>query len=173
MSLLACSLLGLLCTALSFVWLFATQFIPFFSTIHPTAIGIVSLVVFLIIVFISNFRKNTFTKILFFVIAPITFAGFLIFADVDTAFFQQVWWMSLLAVGAALLLMLIYIVILNAMIVAEHRFAMWLACAFFFAITIGIYFVLKSWLSADFALIFSWCAILSVSSISGVLDLDM
>ncbi|MBE6554900.1 MAG: hypothetical protein E7663_01505 [Ruminococcaceae bacterium] len=172
MSTLGAILIGILCTALSFVWLFAMNKIPFFSTDLATIVIVVALAVAALLLVISMKKYHrALTIFANMITAPLTCALLLPLFGAESAFLRLSLPRAAMAIGGALLLMLIYLVIINAMDVVRHRFAPWLAFAFFFAVTVGIYFILKMAISPDFAATFSTAAIVSIFSVSSSLNL--
>lgn len=164
MSLGLCAFLGSICTVLSyFVWPFLIdyllKFLPDISFIPNKFFIIAAAILFFILFSICFFNKNkTLSKFSFFLMVPLFFGIMFYFGD-KTVFLAQEWWMTLLAAGAGLILLVVSEIILNAMDVKDHIFAFWLAIVFFIGVAIGLFFLMKMMINDNFASVFSSCAI--------------
>ena len=169
MSLGACALLGAICTALAMVgWPYAMQFLPELTFASPMTIGIAGGVIGVVIMLLFGRSRSAFGKFLFFLLCPLFIGVFYYFMGGSTLFFGADWWKAILAAGTPALLFVVCMVILNAMDVARHGFAFWVAGIFFFGIAVGLYFLIKMWIGEEIANLFTTTATVTYAFFSSI-----
>ena len=170
MSLIAAAMLSLLSTALSFGWVYLMRLIPFFQINFPRPLLIGALtVVFILLILLWRSRNKAVAILSFLAIWPFFIGAIKYFWNAQE-FFAMTWWQNTLAIGGALVLLLIYAVILNAIDIDEHIVTMWIAFAFFFGLTVGAYYLLRI-VSPGFAGTFSQAALTCVFCLNMVIDI--
>lgn len=173
MGLLAASITGFICTALSCALMYAMQIFPILSAKFVVITMIVVGAVLLVIVECLRKKDCKVLKVLLFLIAsPIFYAAILHSLFSKYGFLQQGWLLNAIAIGGAIVLLAIYLIIIGG-IDSSKTFSFMIAGLFFIGLTIGIYFLLKLMITPAFASTFAACALIALSSITRALDIPL
>ena len=172
MSLIVAALISLFTTALSFGWVYLMRIIPLFQLDIPSQVlvGVLG-ALFILMIFLWRAESKAVAMLSFIVIWPFFMGAIKYFWNAEE-FFAMPWWQNTLAIGGALLLLLIYAVILNAIDLDEHPVTMWIAFAFFFGLTVGAYYLLRI-VSPGFASTFAQCALTCVFALNISIDIGI
>lgn len=170
MGLFGTALLGLFATVIAYGELFLMDYITFVPQKYVSLAFLVMAFIFFIITLIYKRKNgNWFTYVLFLIAYPMLGAVMMQSFGVANAFQTQPLPHTLFAIGGALVLILIFLIILNAMD-ADHFFAFLLAFVFFAGIIVGLHFVTEMLISLAFAKTFSTCAIVYVIAMYYAMD---
>ena len=153
-------LLGILATALSFGWIYVMETLSFIPQTLPTGMLIgIAVAIFLAMVFLSSRSKKLVAIPSFLLLWPLLIGGVKHFANNGLS---EMFSLSIkqyaIALGSALLLILIYEVIMSAIDREEHPFVVWVTEAFFLVLIIGSYYLLEKLVTVGFASVFTHAA---------------
>lgn len=173
MGLAALSVLGFACTLLSFGWLYALEVIPFFQTTPATVIVIATVAIVCVISIIAHAKRITGLEVVMYLVSwPFCFASVMKLLGFGSSMTSLAWWQNGIAIAAGIVLLVVFLMIINAMDTERHSVTFWVTFAFFVAVAVGVAYVLNLLFSREFATMFALCAMLGLFSMYFALDIE-